>query len=81
MSRFLSLEEVVLALAIEPEFVHTLEREGIVVCDEDGYPIHVVERIRVCWSLHHDLGVNLPGIEVALNLLDQLAVARRARQG
>lgn len=80
MSRMLTLDEVVRALSIEPGFVHELERERIVVSEDGRYAVHTVERIRVCWCLHHDLGVNLAGVEVALDLLQKLDDERRLRR-
>jgi hypothetical protein len=76
----LTLDEVVRALSIEPSFVLELEREAIVTSHQGRYAVHTVERIRVCWCLHHDLGVNLAGIEVALNLLEKLDDERRWRR-
>ena len=48
------------------------------VIDNDSLHLeHVVERVRVSWTLRHELGVNLAGIEVALHLL---SVIHRDRQ-
>lgn len=80
MKHPLTLEEVVRALSIEPDFVIALERERIVASEDGRYAVHTVERIRVCWCLHHDLGVNLAGVEVALNLLGQIEDQRRWRE-
>lgn len=64
-------------LAIEEELLVALEREEIVVCDpETGYTPSSVERIRVCQSLYEDLGVNLAGLEVALQLLETIRAER-----
>ena len=35
-----------------------------------------VERVRICWNLHHDMGVNLAGQEVVLHLLERLEQER-----
>jgi len=69
-----TLEEMVESLGIDAEFVAVLEQESIVT--RGGDPVALAERIRVCWTLHDELGVNLPGVEVVLHLLDRLGVER-----
>ena len=73
-----TLEQVVEQLSVSGEFVEELVREQIVVAHDGRFSLHMVERIRVSWNLH-DLGVNLPGIEVALQLLERLEAERRRR--
>ena len=71
-------QQVQSILGVDVDFLRELEREEIIVCDDGGcYAVAVVERIRICQSLHHDLGVNFPGLEVALNLLDTIHGERR----
>lgn len=53
-----------------------LEREEIVRASEGGFEAPMVERIRVCHTLHHELGVNPAGIEVALRLLETIREER-----
>jgi len=70
--------EVLNALAVDEEFLIALEREAIIHVESTGlYTSATVERIRICWTLHHDLGVNLAGLEVALNLLERIHSERR----
>lgn len=58
-----------------------LEREAIAVPDGEGsYQRLVVERVRICWTLHNDLQVNLAGQEVILHLLGRLEQERRQFQ-
>lgn len=65
-------------LGVSEEFLDLLEREAIVAPDpEGGYPRQTVERVRICWNLHHELDVNLAGQEVILGLLDRLGRERR----
>lgn len=72
----LSREEVVRLLGVSEEFLRLLEEEHIV--DAPGrYGGASLERVRICWSLHQELGVNLPGLEVALTLLDRIQAERR----
>lgn len=74
----LSRREVLAALDIEDSFLVALESARVVSVDEgDHFSRPVVHRIRICHTLHHDLGVNLEGLEVALHLLDFIADERR----
>ena len=80
MTQLLTLAEVLARVGASPDFVVELERESIVVCTEGRYTLAQVDRIRVCWNLHHHLGVNLAGIDVALSLLDRLEGEREAQR-
>ena len=74
---FISRSEVIRMLEIEEDFLVSLESEEIVVGESDGsYASATVERIRVCRSLHHELGVNFAGLEVALQLLETIEAER-----
>lgn len=74
----LSRREVLTLLGVDEDFLVRLEHEHIVHCDDDGcYSSPQAERVRVSWTMHHDLGVNLEGVEVALQLLDRLYDERR----
>lgn len=65
-------------LAVPEGFVIELCQAGIVVIDSNELDFeYVVERVRVSWTLHHELGVNFAGVEVALHLL---GVIHRDRQ-
>jgi hypothetical protein len=64
-------------LSIPEDFVLELCSAGIVVVDGDVDFEHVVECVRISWTLHDELGVNLAGVEVALHLL---SVIRRDRE-
>jgi hypothetical protein len=80
--KFVTRGELLAALAVDEEFLIALEREEIVRVETQGlYSSATVERIRICQTLHHDLGVNLAGLEVALNLLDRIRSERRQFQG
>lgn len=74
----LTRQDVQAALGVDEDFLIELEVETIIVCETGGcYSRETVERIRICRSLHHDLGVNLAGLDVALNLLDRIHAERR----
>ena len=74
---YISRSEVRRLLEIDEGFLLELEREEIVVHESSGYRAAMVERIRVCQSLHDELGVNLAGLEVAMRLLDTIHAERR----
>lgn len=77
-SRRVTRVQVVEKLGVTKSFLALLEREAIVCADaEQRYGTTDLESIRVCWTLHHDLGVNAAGLEVALTLLDRLHEERR----
>jgi len=70
--------ELLRILSIDEEFLLLMEREYIVCPDpQDTFASEEIDRLRVCWTLHAELGVNVAGIEVALNLLDRLEEERR----
>jgi len=75
--RVIRREEVRILLQVEEDFLLSLEREEIICADvEGGYSPPMLERIRVCRDLHHDLGVNLAGLEIALRLLETIHAER-----
>ncbi len=73
----LATKRVAVTLSVPEAFVIELCEAGIVILDGDVDYEHVVERVRVSWTLHEELGVNLAGIEVALNLLEVIHRDRR----
>jgi DNA-binding transcriptional MerR regulator len=76
-----SRADVQALLQIAEDFLVELERERIVSADaQGGFSAAQLERIRICRTLHHELDVNLPGIEVALRLMDRIAAERRLFQ-
>lgn len=76
--RSLSRIQVAQLLELDEHFVVLLEEHEIVRCDREGrYDATGLERVRVCWTMHHSLGVNLAGLEVALDLLDRWQGERR----
>ncbi len=78
MTRRFTRIQIAEMLELDEGFLLELERHEIVrPGPEQRYDARAVERVRVCWSMHEDLGVNLAGLEVALHLLDQLEEERR----
>jgi chaperone modulatory protein CbpM len=78
----ITLEELCGACTVRSEEVVTLVREGVIDpvdepihCEEAGsWQFHVtsVRRVRTVVRLQRDLGVNLPGAALALELLDRI---------
>ncbi len=65
-------------LDVEEGFIAELEAHEIVVCHTDGqFDLRAVERVRFCWSMQRSFGVNLAGLEVALDLLERWQSERR----
>ena len=65
-------------LDVEEGFIVELEQREIVVRDADGrFDIRAVERVRVCWTMQRTFDVNMPGIEVVLDLLERWQSERR----
>jgi len=76
--RRISRVQIARLLELDEGFLVELEQHEIVRPDPEGlYDPVAVERIRVCWTMHHSLGVNMPGLEVALNLLERWQGERR----
>jgi len=85
----ITLEELCSNCTVETEEVITMVREGILdPCegrtDADSAPkwhfhISSVRRVRTTVHLQRDLGVNLPGAALALELLDRIAELQKAR--
>ena len=64
-------------LNVDEAFLVQLESESIVTCDTEGcYTEETIERVRLCQTIHDDLGVNMAGIEIILHLLDLIRAER-----
>lgn len=70
--RPLTRAQVVQMFELDETFLGLLEEEQLVVSVEGSYDPVTVETIRVCQTLYYDLGVNLPGLEIILNLLQTI---------
>jgi chaperone modulatory protein CbpM len=83
----ITLDELCRNCAVEVEEVITLVREGILDPAGDAlddpeqglwrFHISSLRRVRTVRRLQHDLGVNLPGAALALELLDRIAELER----
>ncbi|MCB9598017.1 MAG: hypothetical protein H6719_35200 [Sandaracinaceae bacterium] len=78
MTRRFTRVQIAELLDLDEGFLVELERHEIVLPGpERRYDAAAVERVRVCWTMHDALGVNLAGLEVVLHLLDRLEAERR----
>ena len=83
----ITLEELCRCCTVEVEEVVTLVREGILdpagdspdAAGVERWRFHIgsVRRVRMVRRLQRDLGVNLPGAALALELLDRIAKLER----
>jgi chaperone modulatory protein CbpM len=79
---FLSVDELGRLCTVEIQRIVELVDEGIlpVATDANGqwrFEPSCLRRARVALRLQRDLGVNLPGVALALELLDEIAALRR----
>lgn len=78
---FLSVDELGRLCTVEIQRIVELVDEGIlpVATDKDGewrFEPSCLRRARVALRLQRDLGLNLPGVALALDLLDEIAALR-----
>jgi MerR HTH family regulatory protein len=78
---YLRLTEVIEICCVDEDFVLRLEKESLITpVVEDSqklYPLEQVDRIRVAHLLIEQMGVNLEGAEVALNMREQMIAMQR----
>ena len=81
-STTLTLSEVCRSCGADSHFVYELVQEGVI--RPRGKRVHewvfdgiAVTRIQRAYRMHRDLQVNLPGIALALELLDRMEQIRR----
>lgn len=78
-------EEICIRLGIGPELLETCLRWDVIESpqpDAEGVPLFTqaaIERVRQALRLHHDLGINWPGVAVVLDLLDRIEALERER--
>ncbi|MBM4289323.1 MAG: MerR family transcriptional regulator [Deltaproteobacteria bacterium] len=74
--RYFSIKIVSETLGVHPQAIRLYEREGLITSMRCGaeryYALSQIERLRVIIQLRRDLGINLAGIEVILNMRDRL---------
>ena len=76
--RYVMISVVAEQYGIHPQTLRLYEREGLIEPARSAgntrlYDQRAIERLEAILTLTRDLGVNLAGVEVILNLRDQLA--------
>jgi chaperone modulatory protein CbpM len=82
----LSLAELSRMFAVDERHVVEWVEEGVLTVIEVDtsawrFSGAALRRARIALRLERDLGVNLPGVALALDLLEELEQLRRLRQG
>lgn len=82
-ARYVSLEAVSTRTGVTTRRVRYLERAGLIGPAESDqhlrlYSEETIERINTIERLTNDLGVNLAGVEVILNMREQIIELRRS---
>src|SRR5574341_769282 len=79
--KYFRITEVVEICGVNRDFVVQLERESIIEpiirSKLKYYPRDQLERVRVARLLIEEMGVNLEGAEVALNMREQMIAMQR----
>jgi MerR family transcriptional regulator, heat shock protein HspR len=82
MHRYLKVSAVVAELHVETEFLDSLETEGLIhikrtLDDEPVMSSDDVERVRVALLLTGEMDINLPGVEVIINMRESMLAMQR----
>jgi DNA-binding transcriptional MerR regulator len=79
--KYLRMTEVTKICGVDVKFVKRLEQEQVIYSilrrSEKFYPLDQVDRVRVARLLIEEMGVNLEGAEVALNMREQMIAMQR----
>lgn len=79
--KYLRITEVTKICGVDVKFVKRLEQEQVIYPivrrSEKVYPLDQVDRVRVARLLIEEMGVNLPGAEVALHMREQMIAMQR----
>lgn len=79
----LTLDDLSHACHVNSEWIILLVEEGIIDPQEETDTVHwrfsgtCLRRVQTARRLHHDLGLNLAGIALALDLLEEIETLRR----
>jgi MerR family transcriptional regulator, heat shock protein HspR len=79
--KYLRITEVTKICGVDVKFVKRLEQEKVIYPivrrSVKFYPLDQVDRVRVARLLIEEMGVNLAGAEVALNMREQMIAMQR----
>ena len=82
----LSIADLSRMFAVDERHIVELVEEGVlsvieVQTSEWRFSGAALRRVRIALRLERDLGINLPGVSLALDLLEELEQLRRERKG
>lgn len=82
----LSVSDLARMFAVEERHIVALAEEGVITALEINttewrFSGADIRRARIALRLERDLGINLPGVALALELLEELEPLRRERRG
>ncbi len=82
----LSVADLARMFAVEERHIVALAEEGVITAlaietTEWRFSGADIRRVRIALRLERDLGINLPGVALALELLEELEPLRRDRRG
>jgi len=82
----LSIADLSRMFAVDERHIVELVEEGVlsvieVQTSEWRFSGAALRRLRIALRLERDLGINLPGVALALDLLEELEQLRRERKG
>ena len=82
----LSVADLARMFAVEERYIVALAEEGVITAlaidtTEWRFSGTDIRRARIALRLERDLGINLPGVALALELLEELEPFRRERRG
>ena len=82
----LSVADLARMFAVEEQHIVALAEEGVITAleiesTEWRFSGADIRRARIALRLERDLGINLPGVALSLELLEELEQLRRERRG
>ncbi len=77
MTRRITRERLVEIVELDEEVVVHLVEEGLIEDHPEGFSAHDIERALVARTLVRELDVNWPGVEVILEMREQLRATHR----
>ena len=82
----LSVADLARMFAVEEQHIVALAEEGVITAleiesTEWRFSGADIRRARIALRLERDLGINLPGVALSLELLEELEPLRRERRG
>lgn len=79
---YLSFQELTCSFGVDPQLIVEIVEEGIIIIQKNDrnewkFDNTAVRRIQTVLHLHEDLGINLAGAALVLDLLDEIDALQR----